>query len=455
MLPAGLLGDRYGRKRVMLAALALFGIGSIACAASPSPGVFVAARVVLGLAGAGVIVMALSALPVLFSETERPRAVSIWAAANFLALPVGPILGGWLLTNFWWGWVFLMNVPVAVLGLLAVATLVPESRAPDRPGLDPFGVAASTGGLVAVTYGLIQAGSDGWGDGRALGPIFLGLALLVVFFFWERRLGGPPGGRALVDLALFRSASYTWSVILVAVGVLSMIGVLFVMPQYFQGVLGLDAQGSGVRLLPLVLGLVIGVVPADRLAAKAGAKITVALGFVTLAAGLAVAATMSLDTNAGVVVAWMAIVGVGMGLAFSAAAAVALGELSAERSGIGSAVLQAVNKVGGPFGAAVLGSALSSAYQGQLHLAGLPPAAVQAMRNSVFSGDTVARRLGSATLLRSVHTAFLHGMDVAFLVSAGIALIGLLLTLVFLPSKGGERAAVEAERRQWRHEVVT
>src|SRR5215470_5635079 len=140
MLPAGLLGDRYGRKKVLLVALALFGAGSVACAYAPSTGAFTAARAVLGLAGAGIIVMALSALTVLFDERERPRAVGVWAAANFLALPIGPILGGWLLTHYWWGWVFLMNVPVVLIGLTAALLLVPESRAPVRPGLDLLGV---------------------------------------------------------------------------------------------------------------------------------------------------------------------------------------------------------------------------------------------------------------------------------------------------------------------------
>ena len=133
MLPAGLLGDRYGRKKVMLISLALFAAGSVACAYAPSAGAFIAARVVLGLAGAGIIVMALSALTVLFTEEERPRAVGIWAAANFLALPLGPILGGWLLTHYWWGWVFLLNVPVALVGLVAAFVLVPESRAHSAP----------------------------------------------------------------------------------------------------------------------------------------------------------------------------------------------------------------------------------------------------------------------------------------------------------------------------------
>src|SRR5499426_2147255 len=130
MLPAGLLGDRYGRKKVMLIALALFGVGSAACAYAPSASAFLVARLALGLAGAGVIVMAVSALTVLFKEEERPRAVAVWAGANFLAMPLGPIVGGWLLSNYWWGWVFLINVPVALVGLVAALVLVPESRAP-------------------------------------------------------------------------------------------------------------------------------------------------------------------------------------------------------------------------------------------------------------------------------------------------------------------------------------
>ena len=136
MLPAGLLGDRYGHKRVLAIGLALFGVGSVACAYSTSSGQFLAARVLLGLAGAGVIVMAISALTVLFTPEERPKAVGIWAAANFLSLPIGPILGGWMLTNFWWGWVFLINAPVAAIGLIAVITpgprVPPDGAPPSR-----------------------------------------------------------------------------------------------------------------------------------------------------------------------------------------------------------------------------------------------------------------------------------------------------------------------------------
>ena len=450
MLPAGLLGDRYGRRRVLLGSVALFGVGSVACAFSSSPEAFIAARALLGIAGAGVIVMALSALTVLFTEQERPRAVGVWAAANFVAFPIGPILGGWLLTHFWWGWVFLMNVPVAMVGLGAVLLLVPESRAPERPGLDPVGVAAPSAGLVAVTYGLIEAGENGWGSAGAIVPMLAGVVVLGAFVQWQRRLASRPRGRPLVDLDLFRSPAFTWGVILAAVGILAMVGVLFTMPQYFQGVLGTTAMGSGLRLLPLIGGLVLGVVPADRIAARVGPKVTVGLGFGLLVAGMATGANTTLGSGDGFVAMWMALVGAGMGLAMATAASAALRELSEERSGMGSALMQAFQKIGAPFGAAILGSVLASSYQARLHLAGLPAAAAKTVRESVFGGVAVAHHLGSPSLLRSVRSAFVQGMDVALVVSAGIALAGLVLAVAFLPRRApieGEEDAEEKEAR--------
>lgn len=444
MLPAGLLGDRYGRKKVLVIALGLFGVGSVACAYSTSVGAFIAARVLLGIAGAGVIVMAVSALTVLFSPQERPKAVGVWAAANLLSLPIGPILGGWALTHYWWGWVFLINLPVSLVGMAAVAALIPESRAAEPPGLDPVGMAASTCGLVAVTYGLIKAGQDGWSDVAALLLMIGGVAAVVGFFGWERRLSRRAGGQALLDLTLFRSASFTWGVVLAAVAGLAMFGVLFTMPQYFQGVLGTDAMGSGVRLLPLIGGLVVGAVPADQVVRLVGAKIAGMTGFTLLTGGLFLGATMGVGSSGGFVAAWMAVVGMGMGLALATTSSAALAELSEERSGVGSAVLQALNKVGGPLGGALLGSALSSAYVAHLKLSGLPVPAAAAVRQSVFGGVKVAHKISSASLLQSVRTAFVHGMDVALVVSAGIALTGVVLTLIFLPGTNAPREIMEA-----------
>ncbi len=441
MLPAGLLGDRYGRKKVLVGGLVLFGIGSVACAYAPSPEAFIAARVLLGAAGAAMIVMALSVITVLFDESERPRAIAVWGAANFLALPIGPLLGGWMLSNFWWGLVFLVNAPIALVGLIAVVALVPESRAPARPGIDIVGVLTSSGGLALVTYGLIEAGDNGWGASSALIPIAVGLVTLAAFVGWEA-IVTRQGGQPLVDLFLFRSRAFTWGVTLVAIGVMAMIGVMFTMPQYFAAVLGTDAQGSGVRLLPMILGLVVGIGVSNRVSPRIGVKLTVVVGFAVLAAGMAIGATTTVASGDAFIAGWTAIAGAGMGIAFVTAATGAVLELPADRAGVGAALMQAVQKLGAPFGAAILGSILNSGYQAQLHLAGLPPAAASAVQQSVFGGLAVAGQLGSRSLADAVQAAFVSGMDDALRVSVGFAAVGIVLALLFMPRRaaaaGGE-----------------
>jgi len=448
MLPAGVLGDRFGRKRVLLGALLLFGLGSVACAFSTTPAEFIAGRVLLGAAGAAIVVMALSVMTVLFSAEERPRAVGIWAAANFLALPVGPIFGGWLLTNYWWGWIFLMNVPVACVGLVAVLTLVPESRAPVKPALDPLGMALVTAGLVGVTYGLIELGRHGWGDGTSWAVLVAGMALGAGFFAWERRLASRSSGRTLVDLSLFRSRGFTWGTVLASLGGLALIGLVFTLPQYSQGVLGLDPEAAGVRLLPLIVGMVIGAVPADRIAGRAGAKLTVALGFAITGVALLIGSTTAVDSSAWYLAGWMTLVGLGMGIGFATAASAALKTVPSEKSGVASALIQALQKVGAPLGSAIFGSVLVTAYQSSLSLGGLPAPLADAVRRSVFGGVAVARSLHSTALLESVRHSFVAGMDTALLFSAGIAALATVAALIFLPGRDRavavlEKAAVE------------
>lgn len=433
-LPAGLIGDRFGRKKLLVGSLAAFGAGSALCAEAPSPGVFLIARLLMGLAGAAVTVMAMSALTVLFSDAERPRAVGIYEAANFLGLPAGPVLGGWMLSRLWWGWVFLLNVPVVTVGLVAVLVLVPESRAARRPELDPSGMIASAAGLVIVTYGLIQAGQDGWGNPGALALTAAGLAVLAGFAARERRVSGR-GGRPLIDPGLFRFASFTWGALLGGVAGLAMIGVLFAMPQYFQAVQGATALGSGLRLLPLVGGLIAGALPASVFARTAGARAAVTLGFSLLAVGALTGATTGTATSPAFIAAWMAVLGAGTGLALTAATAAALSRLPAEQGGTGSAVVQAFQKTAGPLGTAIMGSVLAVGYTGRLGLHGIPPAEAAAARQSVYGGVAAAGRLGSAALARSARAAFAGGLDASLLASAGIAVAGALLALAFFPRR--------------------
>jgi MFS transporter, DHA2 family, multidrug resistance protein len=433
LLPGGLLGDRFGRKKMMTGALAVFGLGSLACAYSPNADVFIAARTVLGLAAGFMVPLVISVVAVLFTEEELTRALGVWGGANFLGLPIGPILGGWLLSHYWWGWVFLMNVPVVVIGLVAVTALVPESRASEAPGLDPGGIVTSCAGLGVLIYGFIAAGQYGWTSATAIIAMVAGAAILMVFAGWELRLSRRRGGQPLVDLSLFRSARFTWGTILAAFGVFSMFGLLFAAPQFFQAILGVNAMGSGLRLLPMMGGLMLGFGLATLMIKPVTAKLTAALGFAVLAAGLVLGTTMSAASGTAFIATWTAITGVGFGLSLATAASAALVDMPKESAGVASGAMQAVQKAGAPLSAAVLGSVLASGYQSQLHLAALPAATASAVRSSVFSGIAVAQQLGSPALLDQVRSAFAHGIDAMLWVSAGLAVAGVVLALLFLP----------------------
>lgn len=446
LLPAGLLGDRFGRKKLLLFGLVLFGAASAGSAFSPSAGVLIAARAVLGLGGAFVLPLSLSVLAALFSEEERPSATAVLVTALAVSFPIGPILGGWLLSTFWWGSVFLINVPVVVMALIAGTAFLPESRNPERPRLDIAGVLTSSAGLAALTYGAIEAGTKGWSDPGALGPLMIGAFVLTAFVFWQHRINRRPGGQPLVDLALFRSASFTWGTILATVASFAMFGVLFAAPQHFQAVDGADPLGAGLRLLPFAGGLLVGSRVAARLDRSLGAKGTVAVGFILLAGGLFAGASTTVESGDVFVAAWIAVVGLGIGFVLPTAMSAALGALSAERSGVGSALLQAVRQVGATIGVAVLGTVLSTGYRSRLEVAGLPPPAAETVRESVFAGVAVAQQLDSSPLLASVRAAFVFGMDTMLWVSGGLMVLGLVLTLVFMPRSTDADVARDSEQ---------
>lgn len=443
MLPVGLLGDRYGRRAVLLGGLVVFGVASAACAFSPTPLALIIARAVLGVAGAAMIVMALSVITVLFDETERPRAIGIWGAANFLALPIGPILGGWMLANAWWGWVFLVNIPVVIAGLAVVALVVPESRSATRPGIDVPGIVASSGGLTLLMYGIVEAGRLGWGDAGALVPLAAAIAVLAAFVAWEARLTRQ-ARQPLVDLGLFRIRSFSWGVVLAGLGIFGLFGLLFTMPQYWQAVVGTDAQGSGLRLLPLIVGMALGAIPADRVAARTGPAITVAAGLGVLATALIVGSA-NITAGDGITAAWMVAAGLGAGLGLSTAASTAMIELDAERSGVGAALVQAVVKLGPAFGATFLGSVLVSTYQRVVPIEGLPADAAAAVRSSVFGGLGVAHATGSAALADGVRGAFEAGMTDALRLAALVAVIGIVPALAYLPRRIHDRTTEGAQ----------
>ncbi|GAA5080900.1 MFS transporter [Nocardia iowensis] len=439
MLPAGALGDRYGRKKFLLAALLVFGGASVACAFAASAGQLIAARVVLGVAAAAMMPLSMSVLPSLFPEpAARQRALTIWITSTAIGLPLGPIVGGWLLRNFWWGSVFLINVPMVIIGALAVLALVPESRSENRFRVDVPSVLLSVVGMLGLTYGFIRIGEHGWDNGPAWSAVAAGVLLLGVFVLWQRRTAHP-----LVDLTLFETTGFRWGTALSIIVNFAMFGMFFTAPQYFQAVLGVDALGSGLRLLPLIGGLVVGSRLVDLALPKLGARAMLGVGFALLAGALALGAMTTVDSGYGFTALWTTLLGAGMGLAMPTAMGLAMGELTAERSGSGSALIQALRQAGGTIGVAILGTVLSTRYRSELGSLNREP-----VSDGVNAGVAVAHELGDSTVLHQVQNAFVGGMAAMLWVCAILCALSAAVAVAFVRSKQPvEVSAAEARER--------
>ncbi|MCP2277193.1 MFS transporter [Nocardia amikacinitolerans] len=429
MLPAGALGDRYGRKKLLLAALVLFGLASLACAFADTSGQLIAARVVLGIAAAAMVPLSMAVLPVLFPEQrERARAMSIWVTATSLGLPLGPVLGGWLVDNFWWGSVFLINVPMVVVAAAAVAALVPESRNPRQHPLDLPGVLLSMLGMLGVTYGFIRFGEEGWGDAVAWMLFACGVLAVAAFLLWQRRARNP-----LIDLELFRAKGFRWGSAFAVLITFAMFGMFFTVPQYYQEVLGADALGSGLRLLPMIGGVVIGARLGDRLLPKAGARVAITAGFVLLGIGLGMGALTDVDSAYWFTACWITLVGVGMGMGMPVAMSVAMDDLDVARSGVGSALMQALRQAAGTIGVALLGTVLVTRYRAELGALNVAP-----YDDGVSAGAAAAKASGSADALAQVQSAFVGGMSLMLWVCAALCAVSVPLALWVLPGRAPE-----------------
>ena len=430
LLPMGALGDRFGRKRLILVGLVLFGAASVLATYAGSTGPLIAARAIMGIGAAVLTPIAAAVLPVIFPPQERAKAISFFAIGMGVGVPLGPIIGGYLLKHFWWGSVFLVNVPVVVVALVAVMLLVPESKDPAPPRIDVVGGLLSTAGLVSFVYGVIEAPSRGWTAPVVLTTIGSGLLLIAAFVAWERRTAQP-----MIDLTLFARPRFLWGTVAMTVASFGLFGLLFVLPQYLQAVQGNDALGTGVRLLPMMAGLIVGARTSEKLGSRFGARVPVAGGLLVIAGGLAVGALTTVDSGYGFAALWLSIVGAGVGLTLAPAMDAALGELPPERAGSGTALTMTLRQVGGALGVALLGSISAAAYTDRLHLAGLPGPVAEAARDSIAGAVVVAARLGSPALLADARGAYVHAMSVVLLVCVAITVLGGVLAARFLPAR--------------------
>ncbi|ROT33452.1 DHA2 family efflux MFS transporter permease subunit [Micromonospora sp. HM5-17] len=430
MLTCGALGDRYGRKRLLLIGLLLFGVASAAATWADTAGLVIAARAVMGVGGAIIMPVAFAVLPALFPPAERPKAVAVVVVGTGVGIPLGPLIGGYLLEHFWWGSIFLINVPMVVIALAAIGLLLPESRDPKPPRPDLPGSALSIGGLGMLVYGLIEAPGRGWSDPVVLGVLGGAAVLLAGFVWWELRAAQP-----MIDLRLFARPQFLWGSVAGVLVTFGLLGMLFVVPQYLQLVVGYDAFGTGLRLLPLIGGLVVGAPVGERFAARTGYRGPVALGLLILAAGLAAGATTNAGSGYGFVAGWLAAVGLGIGMALSPAMDAVLGALPPERSGSGTAITMTLRQVGGALGVALLGSLLAQGYTDRLDTTGLPAPAADTAQDSIAGALAVAGQLANPALADAAKTAYLHGMTLVLVATAGLALASAVLTALLLPGR--------------------
>src|SRR5271166_3401383 len=443
----GVVGDKIGRKRMLIIGLALFGLASLLSAYSRSPEQLIFARAAMGLGGAAVMPQTLAIISNVFEPAERPRAIGLWAMAVGIGIATGPVLGGLLLDHFWWGSVFLINVPVTAVGILAAAILVPESRNREAGGIDYVGVLLSIAGLVSLVYGIVQGGDgDPWLSLGVLGPIVGGLAILAAFAWYEARIEHPS-----LDVRLFRDRRLSASVGSLGLVFFGMGGVFFFTSFYLQNVRGYTPLAAGLLTVPFAAGQLLMAPRSARLVQRYGAKAVGATGMFVMAAAIAGYASLGTASPIWLLGVLFGIQGAAIGVSMPAATAAVMDVLPRERAGAGSALTNTARQVAVALSVAILGSILAVFYRNSLSpsLTALPAAARSAASSSITATQAVAQQLGTAgqSLLAPANNAFVQSMHVTTLIAALLALAGGFVVLRWMPGKP-RRAALSAPAPQ-------
>ncbi|MFC9429628.1 MFS transporter [Streptomyces sp. NPDC056987] len=423
LLTAGSAADRYGRKKMLVAGLTLFGIGSLVAGLADSSEQLIAARAGMGVGGALLITTTLAVVVQIFDEQERVRAIALWATVNSLGFAVGPLVGGVMLDHFWWGAIFLINIPVAVMGLAAVIALVPESKTKEGDRPDLLGALLSTIGMTGVVYAIISGPEHGWASGQVLVSGAVGVTVLTAFVLWELRIPHP-----MLDMRFFRDRRFVGAVagaVLIAFG---MGGSLFLLTQHLQFVLGYGPLEAGLRTAPLALTVVAlnltGV--GARLLPRLGTPLTIAIGMAMLAAGLTAIAVLGGHAYTGMLLG-LVVMGAGIALATPAMANAIMSAIPPEKAGVGAGVNGTLGEFGNGLGVATLGAVLNSRF------AALVPGAVGAA-----SLPTVLAEADGGAARQRIADGFASGLETSQLFGAVAVLAGGMLAALLL--RRAERA---------------
>jgi len=435
----GVLGDRYGRKRILMLGLALFGAASLLSAYSGSPEMLIATRALMGIGGAAVLPATLSIISNVFEPAERGKAIGIWAGATGIAVAIGPITGGALLqAGFWWGSVFLVNVPVVIAGVIAVGILVPESKDPRPLRLDVPGVLLSIAGLMTFVYGIIKGGQlNDWTSPLVVGTIFGGAAIIALFIWRERSSDHP-----ILDVSLFRKPAFSAASAAITLNFFALFGAMFYLTFYLQFVRDYNPLQAGIRMLPVAIAMAIFAPRSPVFVRRYGAKAVCATGLFLVTSAFLMYQLIGQDTSIWVLEGLLFVQGVGMANVFAPATESIMSTLPRARAGAGSAVNNTVRQVGGALGVAIIGSILSAAYRHGIEgsLTSLPPGAAHAAGESIGATNAVVAQASAqgadlSAVSAAANSAFIDAMHVASIASAAVAFIGVLVVLKWMPTR--------------------
>ena len=376
----------------------------------------------------------LSILTHVFPREERGKAISIWTAVAGLGIGLGPVTGGLLLEHFWWGSVFLVNVPIVGLALAAGIFLVPESRDPNPQSLDILGAVLSISAITALVYSIIEAPVRGWTDGLIIIGFVTGTALMAAFITWEINTEHP-----MLNLDFFKNPRFSVGAGAISIGFFALFGMVFGMTQYLQFVQGFTPLEAGLRMLPIALGIAVGAGMSHRLVDKLGSKRVVAVSLVILAGLFATIALWQPDTPDLIIGLTFFFLAVSMGHVMAPSTDAVMGAVPEANTGIASAMNDVARQVSGAFGVAVIGSVINTAFSGSMDtaVAGLPAEAARAASDSVGAASRIASTLPNPVggrLAAAAEIAFTDALGIAVLVSAGVAVAGSVLVARFLPA---------------------
>ncbi len=443
LLPAGAIGDRFGRKPILVAGLVLFGLGSLAALFAHSPGQLIALRVVLGVGAAFVMPVTLSVITTVFPPEERGKAVGTWAGVAAGGAVIGLLASGLLLEWFSWPAIFALNVVLALLALAGTLAVVPPTREQHPPRLDPVGTLFSVAALSALIYGIIEAPERGWADPFTVGVLATGLVALALFVLWELRRREP-----MLDPRHFLRRGFGAGSLSIAVQFFAAFGFLFLALPYLQLVLGLSPLAASAALLPMAAV----VMPLSRfapaIAARLGTRVTGAIGLGSIAAGFLVVATLDAGSEYPHFLVGLLLFGAGMALSGAPATTAIVASLPPQKQGVASAVNDVSRELGGAFGIAVLGSVLNGAYRGGLDgpTGELPPAAREQATGSLAAAMQLGDRRGAqgAELVAAAQSAFMDGLRLSMIVGAALLLVGAAFVAFRAPGRAESRRNAEA-----------